>query len=703
MRLQQTRVRLFKTVRQNSPYLAALAAAALFFHRRILFYPGFIFPWDFRMVHVPLATFIADSIRHGHAPLWNPYMYCGTPLFANIQAALFYPPVIAAEFVGGWLNLDWIPRLLAMAVVVQIIFAGICTFALLRALGTRASAAWAGALVYELGCFFAAQAEHMGAVHGASWLPLIWLCVVKLREPFRWRWTALLAVALALTILAGLPQVAVAAFASALALAFLMSIFRIGSWRAFPSVLLACFWAALVAAIQFIPTIQLTQSSVAKYRSQWLGTGGGIPPSALLSLVDPNYWSVFDPSKFHGPIDLTFLYLYSSILGLALALAVIVWKPAPWTRIYSLLTVLAALAMMGDKTPLGRALLGTLPLNLRIGIHPEYLLCVVSLGMALLAGLGADRFLPNSRIQTLVGLAIAADLILVSSNRPMNTMSLAREPGFTRSSVDGGTALIQQLRNLTGATTPPSRFDTAADVDYAWSNMGPLLQLPTANGCDPLALERVIQVRLSFAPGERWGTCYQVVRPSSPVVGLVNDRFLLSHAPLVDPNLTLASQTAGYRIYENKRWLPRFFLARRVTAVRNLEEGAEVLHAPGFQPEETAVIETDGASLEGFTPASGRVDVLKYSANEWTVRAESSSHMLLVNTDSYYPGWEATVDGRPAKIYIADVAFRAIPIPAGRHEIRMRFVPEILYWSAAISALAFAAAVFAIVRPVRIR
>ena len=42
-------------------------------------------------------------------------------------------------------------------------------------------AAWIGAMVYELGCFFAAQPEHMGAMQGASWLPLIWLGVVELR------------------------------------------------------------------------------------------------------------------------------------------------------------------------------------------------------------------------------------------------------------------------------------------------------------------------------------------------------------------------------------------------------------------------------------------------------------------------------------------------------------------------------------------
>jgi len=43
-----------------------------------------------------------------------------------------------------------------------------------------------------------------------------------------------------------------------------------------------------------------------------------------------------------------------------------------------------------------------------------------------------------------------------------------------------------------------------------------------------MALARLIQARLVFCQGERWGSYYQVTRPDSPVLDLLNVRYLLS-------------------------------------------------------------------------------------------------------------------------------------------------------------------------------
>jgi hypothetical protein len=655
-------------------YILALLAEVAVFHRHVLFQRGYLFPWDFRGVHLPLATFIAASLRRGEMPLWEPYTYCGYPIFANIQAAIFYPPVILATAASNWFGPGSLPRLLATAVCVQIFFAGVCTFALVRRLGAHPGAAFVSATVYQLGCFFAAQAEHMGAMHSASWIPLVWLSVVELREGLRWRWMALLSLALAMTILAGLPQVAVAAFGSALMLAILVR--KPSSvLPAFSRVALACLWALLLAAVQLIPSAELTRHSVAKFRAEWLKAGGGVKLGALHTLVMPNYWGTFDMSKFHGPSDATFLYLYCSLLGLALALAAMCWKPDRLTRAFAILTLAATVWMFGDSTPIGRWVFLALPVSIRIGIHPEYTLPVFALSVAVLAGLGANRFL-RPRWQPIAGAIIAIDLLLVSSGRPFNV-----ETGISHDALDGSPQLAARLRAMAGAAQPAYRFDMA-DMPYAWSSVWPILVVPTANGCDPMALERVIQLRLSFSPGERWGTCYQVVNALSPVLGLANVRYVLSKSPMPLPRV---DEIEGYTIYENPGAMPRFFFTRRIQPAVNLADAARALHAADFDPAQTAIVEGEAAAGP-VTP--GDVEVERYNANKIELRTHSVGDAFLVAADTWYPGWQATIDGQSARLYIADVAFRGLPVPAGDHRIEMRFVPKILWNSAAISGLA---------------
>lgn len=678
-------------------YRLALVAAVLVFHRRVVFDPDFIFPWDFRAVHVPLATLISDSFRRGEFPLWDPYTYCGIPIFANIQAALFYPPVLVATGLGAIFGDHLLPKFLAISVVLQVAFAGLCAFELMRKLDVRPAAAWIGASVYELGCFFAAQPEHMGAMQSAAWLPLIWLCVLQLRT-FKRRWLAILALALAMTVFAGLPQVAVAAFSSAICLAILLALCRVSNWRVTAFALLASLAALLLAAVQFLPTAELTSNSVAKYRSEWLGSGGGIPPGALLSLVVPNYWNVFDLSTFHGPTDLTFLYLYSSLLGLALALGSILmspifWKPGRWARVFAALFAIFTVAMLGDQTAIGRAALRALPAQLRIGVHPEFLFCVFSLSLAILAGLGAERLLRSSRLQIAAGIVIVCDLILVSSGRPMNQSSTILDPGITHDSADGNPEVLARLREITGhpisAHAPPYRYDASPGVSFLWSNSGPVMGIPTANGCDPLAPERTIDARLAFASGPRWGTCYQVENPRSPVLSLMNVRALLSVTDLDGPGLRLAAQSGGYKIYENTAVLERFFFVKRVRVVETLAEAAANVQSADFHPSEDAVVEAPGENFAASS-APATVRVVSYAPSAIRLETVASAPSFLVATESYYPGWEATIDGIPTRVYPTDAAFRGVSIPAGTHIVDFRFVPKTLYRSAAVSAIALA-------------
>jgi hypothetical protein len=268
-------------------------------------------------------------------------------------------------------------------------------------------------------------------------------------------------------------------------------------------------------------------------------------------------------------------------------------------------------------------------------------------------------------------------------------VSTKLEPGITHDAVDGNPEILARLREVTGASDPPYRYDTRPGVSFLWSNAGSLIGIPSANGCDPLAPERTIDARLAFASGPRWGTCYQVENPRSPMLGLMNVRALLSLTDLDAPGLKLAGQTGGYKIYENTAVMERFFFVQHVLPVDTLAQAAAIVESPDFRPAEEAVVEAPGEHFAN--PATGSIRVVSYTPSAIRLRTEASAPSFLVAAESYYPGWEASIDGSPAHLYPTDAAFRGVSVPAGPHTIDLRFVPRTLYRSAAVSVVALAA------------
>lgn len=62
---------------------------------------------------------------------------------------------------------------------------------------------------------------------------------------------------------------------------------------------------------------------------------------------------------------------------------------------------------------------------------------------------------------------------------------------------------------------------------------------------------------------------------------------------------------------------------------------------------------------------------------------------VLTFLDAAYPGWKATVDGKPAPILLADDVFKAVVVPAGTHRVEFHFRPWRVYAGAATSAITF--------------
>ena len=128
-------------------------------------------------------------------------------------------------------------------------------------------------------------------------------------------------------------------------------------------------------------------------------------------------------------------------------------------------------------------------------------------------------------------------------------------------------------------------------------------------------------------------------------------------------------------IHLNTNALPRAWLIYRTVSVHTLEAAYAHVFSADFAPAVTVTV-TDGPFLD----ASGEshIEVMAYTPNRAAFYVQSSERALLVLSDLLHPGWRARVDGEDVPIYATNGLFRGVLVPAGSHQVEMRFAPQSL-------------------------
>jgi hypothetical protein len=139
-----------------------------------------------------------------------------------------------------------------------------------------------------------------------------------------------------------------------------------------------------------------------------------------------------------------------------------------------------------------------------------------------------------------------------------------------------------------------------------------------------------------------------------------------------------------YSVYENEQVMPRAFVAPRAAAMPVGQE-REAMQATDFH--ETVLVEgCDPAAWDSGPPGTFRTAcIVEYWPNQVCIEVEGGSAGWLVLTDMWFPGWTCTVNGKSRPIFPGNYLFRAVPVPAGRHEVVFRFRPQSYHLGRAVS------------------
>jgi hypothetical protein len=147
----------------------------------------------------------------------------------------------------------------------------------------------------------------------------------------------------------------------------------------------------------------------------------------------------------------------------------------------------------------------------------------------------------------------------------------------------------------------------------------------------------------------------------------------LQRYPGLVPILKPTSPVEAY-VYEVQRVTPRAFVAPTLEPVADAAAALGYLHFSVAPAERVAV---ERSAIPPGLPAAmtGSVRIDTYRPQQVELTASMQSDGLVVLSDTFYPGWEATIDGSPAPIVRANYFVRGVFVPAGEHRIVFAYRP----------------------------
>ena len=166
----------------------------------------------------------------------------------------------------------------------------------------------------------------------------------------------------------------------------------------------------------------------------------------------------------------------------------------------------------------------------------------------------------------------------------------------------------------------------------------------------------------------------------STLADLLGLRYIASGMPIEQIDKTLAPGALkeiarspdGY-VYENPNALPRVLFAEQAQAA-----DFEHILATGRWPEidlrHTVLLATAEPTAAAFR-RPGNARIVSYRNTEIRIEADSPDGGWVVLNDIWQPWWRVDVDGRPSTLLRANVLFRVVAVPPGRHAVRFHFDP----------------------------
>lgn len=663
--------------------------------------------------HYPWYVFLSDTVERGDSLLWNPLEGCGTPFFALWRSRCLSPFTLPFFFAPP-------ETALPVSAFLKLLVAGACAFIAGRRLG------FAPPLALFIGVSFQLSAPFFYWLDSPfsdtlPWLPLLVIFVDRLAlgRIHYWPYGALV---LALMLLGGEPEAVGGLFVITLVFIIARNLLgQRGYAQLFASIstyVIAIVAAVALCGIQIVPFYELAQACV---------TSGSLEPVVDLKLT--HLAALFLPHLF-GRTPYAFadsawcaqtriaLLVHAGIIQLSLLplwFAVRRYSPAPQRhRIEALLIasatglVLAALVWM--------PLASVFPFSY---LRPEHLLAAGALFMAIAAAAAAEEWL-----------LLDADACKRTLKRLLAIVPASLAAAAIISALGWQSARAHDL-HLLGQALIPAVFFVLTVVLVFVTMLKPSQRLMGY----ALSVLAVVQALAVFHPGSGYPAfpAREELFPRTPFIDALQENsyraggsLRLKEWPLTGNlvpqtyapgGVVLERHQAFFGAAEHQPLLMRRAGSRNFVLTKEDTQGPfapirPLLRLKHVLPSGAGIFEDLEAKprawltfewrpVEAFDPAqldsalppliegpvpppveggqNAAATVLPESGNTFLrIAVESGKPGVLYLADTWYPGWNARINGKPAAIFPIDGLFRGIHVPEGTSTVEMTYEPRSL-------------------------
>jgi hypothetical protein len=176
--------------------------------------------------------------------------------------------------------------------------------------------------------------------------------------------------------------------------------------------------------------------------------------------------------------------------------------------------------------------------------------------------------------------------------------------------------------------------------------------------------------------------------PSPWLLAVLDVDILVSQFPLASSSFEELFRHDGERltVYRNLADIAWPAVFQRVESVPDFDAALAWMQAQPGALDRKAVV-TGGRPLLG-PPGNVPAELVHLSPNRLLVTATGPG--LLVLSEVFHPGWQATVDGEPAEIVVANAVLRGVYLGEGIHRVEMVYRPWAVPAGAILSLAALA-------------